>query len=412
MRIKGEGTFGFEKARKLHTWKLIVDSTPVVRKAKTTKELMVKVAKVRRELEDTGQVKSDVDRGYTAEAWFTEWLEVYVKPHRAKNTHRAYRQTSVNYIIPGLRHPVTGKSRKLKDLTVTDCQRAINRVVLELKLSSTTAMHTRDVMKRGLRKAQALGLIKTNPAEHTSPVTPQESTRRSLPPEMVPVVIEEALRKRELRTRPGELAYVHRNGPAIALLLAVGVRIGECLGFYAIDINLRGKPKPTIRIERQMDWDEGWWEITPLKGTKKNRTIPISANAVRAIEARMEIREKDLAGAGEFYQDYGLLFADQTGGPLTERNVQRSLDVILRDVDKGLPMDKKLGHYSLHELRHTVATMMARNGVPQHILQKFMGHASAATTAKYYLHTFDNDLNSAIETMDTLAPVVVQRATM
>ncbi|WP_240047037.1 tyrosine-type recombinase/integrase, partial [Staphylococcus aureus] len=46
-----------------------------------------------------------------------------------------------------------------------------------------------------------------------------------------------------------------------------------------------------------------------------------------------------------------------------------------------------------HAFRHTVGTRMINNGVPQHIVQKFLGHESPEMTARY-AHIFH--LNSSI----------------
>ena len=39
---------------------------------------------------------------------------------------------------------------------------------------------------------------------------------------------------------------------------------------------------------------------------------------------------------------------------------------------------------TIHLLRHTTATRLARSGVALPILQKILNHASAATTSRYY----------------------------
>ncbi len=42
--------------------------------------------------------------------------------------------------------------------------------------------------------------------------------------------------------------------------------------------------------------------------------------------------------------------------------------------------------YTLHTLRHTVITRLARAGIPVHDIQRFIGHKSIETTLKY-IHT-------------------------
>lgn len=48
--------------------------------------------------------------------------------------------------------------------------------------------------------------------------------------------------------------------------------------------------------------------------------------------------------------------------------------------------------FHAHTFQHTFDTRMINNGVPQHIVQKFLGHESPEMTARY-AHIFDETLN-------------------
>jgi integrase len=49
----------------------------------------------------------------------------------------------------------------------------------------------------------------------------------------------------------------------------------------------------------------------------------------------------------------------------------------------------------LHDLRHGVATVMAKRGVPPYVTSKVLGHASAAFTASVYQHADDESVERA-----------------
>src|SRR5699024_10892143 len=51
----------------------------------------------------------------------------------------------------------------------------------------------------------------------------------------------------------------------------------------------------------------------------------------------------------------------------------------------------KVFRFHAHAFRHTVGTKMINNGVPQHIVQKFLGHESPEMTSRY-AHIFDQTM--------------------
>ena len=53
--------------------------------------------------------------------------------------------------------------------------------------------------------------------------------------------------------------------------------------------------------------------------------------------------------------------------------------------------DGKIWRFRFHSFRHTLATKMINHQVPQHIIQRFLGHESPTMTARY-AHIFDETL--------------------
>lgn len=62
---------------------------------------------------------------------------------------------------------------------------------------------------------------------------------------------------------------------------------------------------------------------------------------------------------------------------MTASTIYHQFNEYLQEFDFCLP------DHTFHGLRHAFATGMAMKNVPLPIIQKLMGHASAATTAKY-----------------------------
>jgi integrase/DNA-directed RNA polymerase subunit RPC12/RpoP len=56
----------------------------------------------------------------------------------------------------------------------------------------------------------------------------------------------------------------------------------------------------------------------------------------------------------------------------------------------------KIWNFQSHQFRHTVGTRMINNGVPQHIIQRYLGHESPTMTS-VYAHIHDHTLRQEIE---------------
>ena len=53
----------------------------------------------------------------------------------------------------------------------------------------------------------------------------------------------------------------------------------------------------------------------------------------------------------------------------------------------------------LHDARHSCGTALHLRGVPLAVIAKWLGHADAATTARIYAHSQDDELRAAGATL-------------
>ena len=72
----------------------------------------------------------------------------------------------------------------------------------------------------------------------------------------------------------------------------------------------------------------------------------------------------------------GALFLNASGERLSTQGMANVIAQFRRDA--GIER-----HVTPHMLRHTVATLLLRNGVDIRVVQEFLGHASIATTQRY-----------------------------
>lgn len=60
------------------------------------------------------------------------------------------------------------------------------------------------------------------------------------------------------------------------------------------------------------------------------------------------------------------------------------------------------GHMTIHDLRHTAASLMVQSGANVKTVQRQLGHKSAAMTLDVYADLFDEDLDDLSERMGGL----------
>ena len=105
------------------------------------------------------------------------------------------------------------------------------------------------------------------------------------------------------------------------------------------------------------------------------RTVPLVAALVPII---------DRWSAGKEPQAW--LFAAPGGGPLRESNWKRSVGWRAARVAAGVP------DVRVHDLRHTAASLWLAAGADPKVVQRVLGHATAAMTMDLYGHPVDASL--------------------
>lgn len=118
---------------------------------------------------------------------------------------------------------------------------------------------------------------------------------------------------------------------------------------------------------------------------KKDHIIPISKEVAELIQ----VHEKYTDPSCEY------LFSTKQGLPLKQDTFRTALNNLSVE-EKIVDRQGKLFRFHAHAFRHTVGTKMINNGVPQHIVQKFLGHETPEMTSRY-AHIFDETLKIEFE---------------
>jgi len=167
---------------------------------------------------------------------------------------------------------------------------------------------------------------------------------------------------------------VHQSYSDHVMLCAMlSARGSEVAGLEAGDIDWVNR---IVKIERQVYPGKGGLVTKQPKG-RKERYVPI-----------LDPLEPILVRLSAAKEPGDPLLRGPRGGVLTTATI--------RDATHWDELVKGLGMESLtrHGLRHTGATWLADAGVPLHVLQRILGHASIETT-KGYLHPDHRHLGEA-----------------
>lgn len=167
-----------------------------------------------------------------------------------------------------------------------------------------------------------------------------------------------------------------------------GVRINECYGLKWSDIDFE---EGTIRIERQMQYQEGMIKLVSLKTRNAKRTIYM-AKPLREYLERLYFQKEEWETEFAGQRQQNQIFIEDIDGKLvsclelvnTLPNGKRQSINSMKYHAKQIK--RKLGiHFKYHYLRHTYGTALADRNTPPHILCNQMGHGNINVTQQYYV---------------------------
>ena len=173
------------------------------------------------------------------------------------------------------------------------------------------------------------------------------------------------------------------------LAATTGMRRGELLAMRWSDLELSAGRAHIVR-SFVLSPDHKVRYTSP-KTARGRRTIDLDAATVKALKSHRRAQaEERLASLGawpETGDDFDLVFTDEVGRPLFPRTVTMRFAEIIADAD--------LVKIRLHDLRHSVATLMLRAGVPVHVVSEHLGHASPSITMDVYAHVLRDQRTDA-----------------
>jgi integrase len=283
-----------------------------------------------------------------------------------QRTYERYESTVRVHLIPTLGRVM------LKALTPAHV-RGLYRERLDSGLAPRTVLHIHHTLSKALKQAVMDGLIPRNAAASVKPPQPRRE-------EIWP------LSRDHVRTLLGAVSGERLEALYIVAVTA-GLRRGELQGLQWDDVDLE---TGTLHVRRTLSEPKGGYVFEAPK-SGKGRNIRLTRRAVAALKEHRKRQLEERLQCPQ-WQDQGLVFPSTVGTPLLGGNLNRAFKATLRRA--GLP------EIRFHDLRHTCATLLLRQGVNPKFVQELLGHADISLTLNTYSHVLPDMGDAAATAMD------------
>lgn len=304
--------------------------------ASTQNKLKIKIKELLKNVQPQDQLllqqaNQQKGSGYTFGQFYKIWLDVFKKNIKA-TTRRSYETI-------------------YKRFSAQFCKTSIEQIStllivreLDRYAGTRSGQQLYVLAKDVLEKAKRQRLIEYNPLDNVP--TPKY------------IAPERHVLNREQQQRFAAACQHSRCGDFYLVALWQGLRRGEILMLKPNDIDLQSH---TLRVDESIT-DRS--NETTTKNKFSNRTMPLFAKTEQILQKYL-------------------------GLPADERIFKTDTKTLSEELVKILAA-ANLPKITAHELRHTFITYCRDNNVPEHVVQKWVGHQiGSAVTGKTYTHVTD-----------------------
>lgn len=277
-----------------------------------------------------------------------EWLKRHVKPN-AGRSHDEFDRLLKKEVLP------LWKDKLITEISRPDVLRVLDTIVD--REAPILANKVLAVMKSWFSWTVERGYIASSPAAELSPPSKIVSRDRVLD--------------------PAELVEVWKVSDAL------GYPVGPFIHFLILTAQRRGEVAD-MRW-RDVDLDGALWTL-PKEATKAGRIhdVPLSDAAVELLKNLPRFTKGDYiftSTSGEKAIN-GFSKAKERIDAATLKHRKETAALAGADVDKV----KNLAAWTMHDLRRTAATLMAKSGVPPHVLAAILNHTPGSTQGVTHIY--------------------------
>lgn len=320
----------------------------------------------------------------TVEDLLLKWLDS-ARMSVAPKTFERYEEIVRKHLIPTLGSRLLTKLRALHIEAYYAEALATGRCNKRGGLSAQTVLHHHRVLRKALQKAVKWQLLTRNPAADVDPPRPERRQMQTLESDDTAQLLAAARRTR---------LYV-----AIVLAITTGMRRGEILALRWSDIDWQNR---ALSVRRSLEQTrKGGLRFKEPK-TGRGRLIalpPLTVTALKQHRARQAARRLQL---GAVFQDQDLVCEAGEGSPWSPVAVTSAFRKLIAKLD--------LPRVRLHDLRHSHATHLLREGVHPKVVSERLGHSKVGVTLDTYSHVLPTLQQEAAQRVQDSLEAAIRKA--
>lgn len=307
--------------------------------------------------------------------YFDSFFEMLIAQRNVAASTLAAYKTDLNDFQAFFAKASRTKNHDISKADATDL-RAYLKELNRLNLSTRTIQRRLSALRQYFHFLMEDRHRDDNPSTHID----SPKTGRYLPKNLTSAQVDRLLQQAQDEAEPFVNADACRLWCLVELLYATGMRVSELVSL----------PLATAMRDSAVLIIRG-------KGNKE-RMIPVGAQAQRAIQAYLPLRDRHLPpvkGKASQHAQVFLFPSDADKGHLTRQGFGLQLKALATraQVDAAI--------LSPHVLRHAFASHLLDHGADLRIVQKLLGHADISTT-QIYTHILDSRLKKIVQTAHPL----------
>ena len=151
------------------------------------------------------------------------------------------------------------------------------------------------------------------------------------------------------------------------------MRRGELLRLRWQDLDLDAA---TLRVTRSLQRIGGTVVLKEPKTERSRQILSLPTSAIAVLRSHRDRQARERKAAGARWRESGMVLTTPIGTAIDPDNLTKAYKALLKGAG--------LRDQRFHDLRHTAATPMLRDGLPVHEVSAVLGHSQTSTTLNVY----------------------------